>query len=623
MAAVPTMLPTVAFADSEEGTHLCAWEGERSPTTGLLRRCRLESSEDGVVACSVSYSNEGSRPFRLPAQESLRLDLRRGEAEPEHWWVEKGAGWSGEIGTHREPVPDGYRFLGRFSGYAPDVGEEMIPWSAIVDPKTGDGWIVALAFSGNGRLDVRREGDTIRLALGIDGDAGYRTIIEPGGRFAAPTAYLLPFRGGLDEGTHRWRRFVQTRLRPPSPDPRYPLLVNNSWGSGLEIDEPLAKKMIDDAADLGFEMFGIDAGWFRALGDWRENRDKFPNGIAAVSDYAHAKGLLCGLWVAWTQGDRRREGGAGVSFENPGQRTWFGQDYGPEWEKVLPYIGADLCLASAEAREWCLSELTRIVRETKIDMLEHDQRMVIERCVREDHGHTSHPADVSYRAAEGYQWVYDRLRREFPHLGFENCVNGGRMIDFAALRCCHYVCVSDSYNRLNVRRAFYDSSRALPPMMCETYLNQDPGPTLGTFKAMLRSGLMGFCTLMIDTGAWPLSWRDAARRQFGLYKLWIRPLIVDGRLYHVSERPDGKRWDGMQYHDPRNGKGVLFAFRGSEGDAEHRFLLRGLDPDAPYRLTFEDGSQPSRRESGKALMEEGLAVRLEEPGTSELVLIRT
>jgi alpha-galactosidase len=52
-------------------------------------------------------------------------------------------------------------------------------------------------------------------------------------------------------------------------DRSYPLLVSNSWGSGMAVDEALARRMIVDAAQLGLEMFHLDAGWFRAVGDWR------------------------------------------------------------------------------------------------------------------------------------------------------------------------------------------------------------------------------------------------------------------------------------------------------------------------------------------------------------------
>jgi hypothetical protein len=65
---------------------------------------------------------------------------------------------------------------------------------------------------------------------------------------------------------------------------------------------------------------------------------------------------------------------------------------------------------------------------------------------------------------------------------------------------------------------------------------------------------------------------------------------------------------------------TVFAFRGSIADQpEHAFVLSVLDPGKRYRLRFEDGSAPDRNALGSELMGKGLAVRLPETLTSELV----
>ena len=52
----------------------------------------------------------------------------------------------------------------------------------------------------------------------------------------------------------------------------------------MAVDETLAKRMIDDSAELGLEMFHIDAGWFRGVGDWYPDPKKFPHGLASIAD---------------------------------------------------------------------------------------------------------------------------------------------------------------------------------------------------------------------------------------------------------------------------------------------------------------------------------------------------
>jgi len=61
------------------------------------------------------------------------------------------------------------------------------------------------------------------------------------------------------------------------------------------VDEKLSRSMIDLSAEMGLELFHIDAGWFRAVGDWHPEAGKFPHGLGPVADYAHSKGLKFGL----------------------------------------------------------------------------------------------------------------------------------------------------------------------------------------------------------------------------------------------------------------------------------------------------------------------------------------
>jgi len=109
--------------------------------------------------------------------------------------------------------------------------------------------------------------------------------------------------------------------------------------------------------------------------------------------------------------------------------------------------------------------------------------------------------------------------------------------------------------------------------------------------------------------------------QFALYKSALRPLIRAADLYHVSKRPDGVHWDGIEYYSAGLGRGVLYAFRGSAPDEPtHRFRLRGLIPGSRYALKFQDqGVAANRVLTGRALMQQGVAVTLTSPLASELV----
>ena len=640
-ASTPTGIPLMDHVFIRGERKEVKWEFsdfEQEDKNGTKVALHFKSSLPGLELSSVWQARPGPGPvehyilitnktadeIHIPMQKTFDVSFKAAKGSSlENWWVEKGNGTPSLIGTHREILYDGYYFYKPSTPYCQSPGLDMIPWISILDRTRMQGFYMGIEFSGQVCFNVSADGDPLVLGIkaGMDDTfVEYRSKIPAGGSYDTPICFIGCFNGDVDDGANILHRFVENHIRPPVPDPRYPLLVNNSWGSGMAVDEKLARKMIDDAASLGIEIFHVDAGWYKGVGHWHTSPEKFPEGLGPIVDYTHEKGMLFGLWIGWTQGGNPPQAGEKLSVSNPKMRTWFPYDLPDDWSP-WDFTGETVCLGCDEARDWCLNDLRRVVRQYKLDLLEHDQRMIVEVCPRDSHRHLDNPADISYHATKGYYSVYDQLRKENPRLIFEDCVNGGRMVDFGVAKRVHYICFTDTYNPLSNRRGFYDASFPLPPGMCESYVMNDPGPTIDTFRAMLRSGMMGWCTIMCDTSAWTKEQHEAAGRQFEIYKSWIRPLINQGNLYHISKRPDGLSWDGIQYYDPKTGKGIVFAFRAAAPETGHIFKLKGLRARKTHRLWFEDKTSPEMVEKGSKLMSRGVSVRLKDPDTSELIYI--
>lgn len=479
-----------------------------------------------------------------------------------------------------------------------------------------------IEFSGWVEIGAGTNGGRFGLDMGFQiRDGKTRMAVNPGGRLDLPTCFIGAYRGEVDDGCNRLHRWTEAHLRPPMPGGITPVLVNNSWGSGMAVDETLAKKMIDDCADLGIELYHVDAGWYKDVGNWYTNPAKFPNGLEKIVDYTHSKGLKFGLWVGWTQGGSARDAGSeALSVFSPAQKAWFGRDMPEDWHN-WDFTGETVCLGSADARAWCLDQLRRMVKDFRLDLLEHDQPMILDDCNRTGHGHIAgDPVDISRAACEGYYAVYDQLRKENPNLLFEDCVNGGRMVDFGVVKRVHYICVTDTYDPWTNRRAFYDASYPLPPSMIELYLANVPGDTLDSFKSMLRSAMLGWATIMIDTSQWTPKQHQAAKKEFVLYKERLRPFITSADLYHLTPRPNGKHWEAYQYHDSKSGAGAVFVFRQGEKNAE-AIRLKRLDPKKRYSITCVDGSAPAASMTGKELMGTGLTLKIMDSQGSDIVFL--
>ncbi len=603
----------------------------------------------GPLEHSIQIQNLSSEDIWLPMQDSLRFAWQVPEdTQIDHLWIEKGAGGPSAEGVHWNTIRDGYKWTGESSTYAhPAEGRqrEMIPYALVQRAdQRGCGWYVGIEFSGRTRIAVDRKGNLLTTIAGLNPEPGpFRTRIEPGKSFYPPTVFIGTFRGGADAAGNILRRWIREVLnhRDTVQSPTYPMVVNNSWGSGMQINESQARNMIRDSAELGFEMFHLDAGWFRGVGDWYPDAVKFPHGLAPVADYAHQLGLKFGLWMDWAQASLDNHPGS-LSINDPQVRQWIVGDPPPHYKPGDAFKGITIDLGVPAAHDWAAAEVQRVVRDYHVDMLEHDGYVVAQGCSRRDHPHappdpahlaiysdsgflwaaSSNDTDVSYHATPAYYDIQSQLRKRYPDLLLEICNDGGRMVDFGSAAHGDYFSISDAYDPLSNRRAFYDASYVLPPAMLETYVEKWPAANLDNFLCVLRSGMMGWFTLMLDTTAWNENERAAAREAIALYKSKLRPLIRDADLYHVSSRPDGVRWDGMEYFDAARGKGVLFAFNGSSAaEARHTFILQGLRPGRMYHLTFQGHSSQDQSISGRVLLSRGLEVSLPVANSSELVFL--
>jgi len=602
----------------------------------------------GPIEHQIRIQNLDSQEIWIPMQDSLAFTWQIDpQASLKHLFIEKGANTPSAIGTHDVALAEGYHWTGTSSTYgdlSDDQPREIIPWSLVQrDGSSQAGWYAGIEFSGRTRISLKREKASLQGALGLNPDPSpFKTRLAPGESFETPTVFLGGFRDGPDGAGNVLRRWVRDVLGNPVTwkNPSYPLVGSNSWGGGMDVNEEVAQRMIRDSADMGVDMFHIDAGWFRGPGDWYPNPQKFPHGLAVIADDAHMHGLKFGLWVDWTQAGLSTEPGA-LNARDPKVRNWMVTDLPADW-KPEPFKGQTIDLGVPEAKQWAQNEVERIVTDYHLDMLEHDGYLVAHGCDRSDHPHaapdplnkciykswgaywvdSSNSTDVSYHAVRAYYDIYSTLRQNHPGLLFEICNDGGRMVDFGSASHGDYFSITDTYDPLSNRRAFYDTSHVLPAAMLESYVEKWPTPRIENFRYMLRSGMMGWLTIMTDTTAWSAEQHSEAGKEIDLYKKELRPLIRDARLYHVSPRPDGVHWDAVQYWDHERHRGVVYAFRGTVGDeAAHSFRLEGLQPSDRYHLKFYDHSAADRTATGRELMGAGLKVTLSLTNSSELVFI--
>lgn len=117
---------------------------------------------------------------------------------------------------------------------------------------------------------------------------------------AASVAFSDSLNGAVEEMT-KYRREIA--YQSPA-DISLPVIFND-YMNCLNADPTTAREIpvIDAAAEIGAEIYCMDAGWYadgtwwETVGEWKVCDKRFPNGIKEVFDYIRQKGMKPGIWI--------------------------------------------------------------------------------------------------------------------------------------------------------------------------------------------------------------------------------------------------------------------------------------------------------------------------------------
>lgn len=531
-------------------------------------------------------------------------------------------GYSGDWGSEFEPH--------RFKPYQHFVLESRSgrsskgwhPWAAL-SHGAGDMLALAVAWSGNWVLRFEPlDGGGVRLSGGLH-DWQFSKRLKPGETLrGAPVAAVLA--ADLNEISQRLARVGRQFWYPRnSLSERLPVEWNHWWPyEDAEINEEVFLANAEKAAELGFEVCTLDAGWFGPAdaetfwydyrGDWhRVNRRRFPHGIRYLADRVHALGMKFGIWCEIEALGEK----AALAVERPDLPAM--RDGRP-----LGYV----CLGSPAAREWAYQTLAHLITEFGADWIKVDFNLDPGAgCNRSDHGHQE--GDGLYEHYRGYYAVLTRIRQDFPDAVLENCSSGGLRIDLGMLRQTHMTFLSDPDWPVHDLQIFWGASTMLAAntLLHWTYShwrNTDPPPyqrfdpfdpslTREKWDYYTRISMLGWYGIsqkLTEIAAW-LAERIGQHNR--LYQRVVRRFIREADLYRLTDQPlrsgTGERWAAFQYALPDGSEHLLFVFRLPGGENRRIIHLQQLQAERVYTLRGLEGEVEWQR-SGRSLMDDGLEI---------------
>ena len=583
--------------------------------------CYRAYQDVDMIETWTEIENMEKKPVVLTRFDSGFLPIRFGDV-----WVSHIHGtWASEGRLVQEPLDRGMRVIKNKDGSRnshTDHAEVM--FSLDGKPRENSGRVIgaALCYSGNYELRIdTKDTDYHEFYAGINPDnSSY--ILEPKEVFKTPELALTFSDEGLSGASrnfHKWGR----KYKLAHGDKTRKILLNSWEGVYFDINEPGMDQMMADIASMGGELFVMDDGWFGekyprltdncALGDWKVDRNKLPNGIGWLIEQADKHGIKFGIWIEPEMTNTVSE----LYEKHP---EWVIK--APEREVVTGRGGTQLVLdlANPEVQDFMFDMVDDLMTENPaIDYIKWDANMPIS-----NHGSQYLPKNkqshmyIEYH--RGFAAVCDRIRAKYPDVTIQACASGGGRANWGVLPWFDEFWVSDNTDALQRIYMQWGTSYFFPAIAMASHISATPNHTVfrtTSIKYRIDVAMSGRLGMEIQPKNMTDEEKALCRKAISEYKE-IRPVVQFGDLYRLVSPYDGHNMASLMYVSEEKSEAVFYWWKTETFYDDHlpRVKMAGLDPSKTYKVRELNriDNEPLPYEglsfSGKFLMENGLEIPL-------------
>ena len=504
-------------------------------------------------------------------------------------------------------------FAGQTLHLEPDGGRSSSHTMPYFNVKTPQGGIVyGVGWTGSWAADIERTADAkVSSNDGYRVRAGLRDFdayLRPGEEIRAASVFLIPWQGcDRMDGQNRLRRFLLAHHHPEANGRP----VEAPLHSGLDHHGPwpcdefacltdyLAIASIRQQVRLGTnaDSFWIDAGWYdragdymngywwhSAVGNWKPDPNRFPDGIAPIADVAHEAG--CKL-LLWYEPERANVDSDWAHAHPEWMLAASGAPAVPIEEPVDSAFIVNLGIP--EAREWVSREIVQSLTENKVDIYRQDFNIMPEPFwLNNDEPGRRGMTEVQYIG--GLYRYLDYLHEQLPFLIIDNCAGGGRRLDFEMVSRAISLWRSDYSNYIDGMQCHGYYLNHWLPVNCTCNSSVNPYD----YRSTLAAGVNFTWGALGGKGSISIEGEKAIIQLYrGLKDYFLEDFYP---LSGYGDITRNNQWMAYQLDRPSDGTGIVVAFRRKESpDSTYTVRLRGLDPAATYRLAFDpDVAAPGR-----------------------------
>lgn len=554
--------------------------------------------KEDVITESVTLTNNGKGELTVENIASSYLPIHADSYYLTHLF----GSWATEAQLAEERLMPGIKTISSIRGVQSTQSANPSFMVSVNDKASEDsGEVIAgsLAWAGNFNISFEiDECGTLHIVPGVN-DFASTYYLAPGESLTTPEmiwTWSGEGKGLASRNLHDWVR----NHNMMHADMERPVVLNSWEGAYFDFDEKVIKRMIDDAAEIGVEMFVLDDGWFGngeyarnsdscGLGDWQVNRKKLPRGIDDLASYAVKKGLRFGIWIE-------------PEMVNPKSRL---AETHPEWivgnadtEPLVLRKQRVLDMSNPEVQDFVVNTFREVLAQSpNISYVKWDANRFIT-----DFGSSyldgKHQSHFWIDYVKGLYSVYDRIRTEYPDVMIQLCSSGGGRMDMGALKYHDEFWPSDNTNpseRILIQNSV---NHFFPAMATASHVSCSPNHQSGAtspLKYRFDVAMSGRLGLELQPASLSPEEREQAKRAISEYKQ-IRPIITSGDLYRLKDPNSDTGRAALQYVTKDASKAALYIYnlKHHGRTTSMNIRLKGLDPSRTYRLTEFNSSFSTR-----------------------------
>ena len=558
-------------------------------------------TDRAVITRSVKIRNETGETIKLEKAASFQLDFAHTRRFDEV--IALPGAHVNERQISRQSVLSGTKVFESRRGTS---SHHMNNFIALVHhhttENTGEAIGLQFVYSGNHSFELEKDQiNQLRVVGGINSHR-FSWELNAGQSFQTPEMILSYSSQGLNKMSQIHHELLRERIaRGRHQFAERPILVNNWEATYFDFNSEKIKAIIDEAKELGIEMFVLDDGWFgkrdadnSSLGDWFEYEGKLTNGLREIADYAHSKGLKFGLWFEPEM----------ISVDSELYRTH--SDFLMQEPGRMPSASRSqhvLDFTRLDVRQTIEKQMRKILDTIPLDYIKWDMN----RSLSDIYSITLDPlrqGEVAHRYMLGLYELLEHLTADYPEILWEGCSGGGGRFDAGFIYYMPQSWTSDNTDAVERMKIQYGTSLAYPISSITAHVSAVPNhqtdrsTSLKTRGETAMSAVFGY---ELDLTKLSPEEKKQVKEQIISYQT-IRPVIQYGHYYRLAS-PFEENIVAWMFVSPKQDEAIVFLGRilASAQPAFHEVYLMGLDDEALYQ------EQTSKRIfSGAELMTVGL-----------------